>query len=91
MQRLETGLYLRNQLLRDADWASLAHGLELRVPLVSASLSAAVAQAGGEPARSFGKAALVRALAPELPSSLFTRRKSGFMIPTARTQAASSG
>jgi asparagine synthase (glutamine-hydrolysing) len=27
---LETTLYLRNQLLRDADWASMAHSLELR-------------------------------------------------------------
>ncbi|MSP25876.1 MAG: asparagine synthetase B, partial [Myxococcales bacterium] len=40
---LESSLYLRNQLLRDADWASMAHGLELRVPLVDSALLEALA------------------------------------------------
>src|SRR5262249_10342746 len=31
---LEAAHYLRNQLLRDTDWASMAHSLEVRVPLV---------------------------------------------------------
>ena len=31
---LELCWYMRNQLLRDTDWASLAHGLEVRVPFV---------------------------------------------------------
>ena len=31
---LEASLYLRNQLLRDTDWASMAHSLEVRTPLV---------------------------------------------------------
>ena len=31
---LETCWYMRNQLLRDADWAGMAHSLEIRVPLV---------------------------------------------------------
>ena len=35
---LETSLYMRNQLLRDADWASMAHSLEVRVPLVDVQL-----------------------------------------------------
>jgi asparagine synthase (glutamine-hydrolysing) len=33
---LEAGLYMRNQLLRDTDWASMAHSLEVRTPLVDA-------------------------------------------------------
>jgi asparagine synthase (glutamine-hydrolysing) len=33
---LETARYMRNQLLRDADWASMAWSVELRVPLVDA-------------------------------------------------------
>ena len=36
---LETSLYMRNQLLRDADWAGMAHGLEVRVPLVDGRCS----------------------------------------------------
>ena len=31
---LELSWYMRNQLLRDADWAGMAHSLEIRVPLV---------------------------------------------------------
>ena len=30
--------YMRNQLLRDTDWSSMAHGLEVRVPFVDMSL-----------------------------------------------------
>lgn len=36
--QLESMTYLRNQLLRDSDWASMAHGVELRTPLVDAYL-----------------------------------------------------
>ena len=35
---LESTLHMRNQPLRDADWASMAHSLEIRVPLVDAFL-----------------------------------------------------
>ncbi len=31
---LKSCLYMRNQLLRDTDWASMAHSLEVRTPLV---------------------------------------------------------
>ena len=39
---LENQWYLRNQLLRDADWAGMAHSLEIRTPLVDAELFATV-------------------------------------------------
>ncbi len=35
---LEMQWYMRNQLLRDADWAGMAHSLEIRVPLVDLQL-----------------------------------------------------
>lgn len=34
MFALETRTFLQNTLLRDADWASMAHSLELRTPFV---------------------------------------------------------
>jgi len=40
---LESSQYLRNQLLRDADWAGMAHSLEIRVPLVHAATLEALA------------------------------------------------
>jgi asparagine synthase (glutamine-hydrolysing) len=35
---LEMCWYMRNQLLRDADWAGMAHSVEIRVPLVDVEL-----------------------------------------------------
>ena len=51
---------MRNQLLRDTDWASMAHGLEVRVPLVdsvllsSAALVTCAAFCGGKATASGG-------------------------------------
>ncbi len=81
VHRMESQQFMGNQLLRDSDWASMAHSLELRVPLVDPWLRASVAAAAFEPARSAGKAAVVRAAAPELPAALWARPKSGFSIP----------
>jgi asparagine synthase (glutamine-hydrolysing) len=35
---LESCWYMRNQLLRDTDWSSMAHGVEVRVPFVDFAL-----------------------------------------------------
>ncbi len=78
---MESAQYMRNQLLRDADWASMAHSLELRVPLVDAWLRAHLAAQHFEPVRSQSKAAMVRQIAPDLPAALWTRPKSGFFMP----------
>ena len=78
---MESSQYMRNQLLRDSDWASMASSVELRVPLVDARLHRLLAAGGFQPARRLGKAALVRRLAPELPEALWHRPKSGFYLP----------
>jgi glycosyltransferase involved in cell wall biosynthesis len=91
---MESTQYLRNQLLRDADWASMAHSLELRVPLVDPILYRAFSDAHFEPVRSEGKGAMIRRAAPELPPQVFERAKSGFMVPWAgspRPSASGSG
>jgi asparagine synthase (glutamine-hydrolysing) len=88
---MESATYMRDQLLRNCDWASMAHSLELRVPLVDVRLRASVAASGFEPARSRGKAAFVRQVAPELPRAVFARPKSGFFIPVARWLAEAAG
>src|SRR5262249_50205559 len=35
---LESSWYMRNHLLRDTDWSSMAHGVEARVPLLTLAL-----------------------------------------------------
>jgi asparagine synthase (glutamine-hydrolysing) len=67
--------YMRNQLLRDADWAGMAHALEIRVPLVDGALYHAVAAFG------FDKQAMARAPRTPLPPQVLTRPKSGFFVP----------
>jgi asparagine synthase (glutamine-hydrolysing) len=78
---LETSLYMRNQLLRDADWASMAHSLEIRVPFVDAPLLQALAPLTTAPAAVNGKAWLANSPKRPLPADLLTRPKTGFTTP----------
>ncbi|HUP50017.1 MAG TPA: asparagine synthase C-terminal domain-containing protein, partial [Thermoanaerobaculia bacterium] len=77
---LESSLYLRNQLLRDVDWASMAHSLEVRVPLVDAHLLRRIAPALVT-RRKRGKQILADAPRPPLPPEIRNRRKTGFTVP----------
>src|SRR5262249_30151724 len=79
---LESSHYMRNQLLRDTDWAGMAHGVEIRVPLVDVRLLEALAPALPRLAPRAGKAALAEAPALPLPAEITAREKTGFGIPT---------
>jgi asparagine synthase (glutamine-hydrolysing) len=77
---LELAWYMRNQLLRDTDWASMAHSVEVRVPLVDVELLRAVGRcirAGFAP----GKQDMAAAPAVPLPTEVLERRKTGFSVP----------
>ncbi|HXH06604.1 MAG TPA: asparagine synthase (glutamine-hydrolyzing) [Vicinamibacterales bacterium] len=77
---LEAAWYMRNQLLRDTDWAGMAHGLEVRVPLVDAEVLRVVA--GLCKARlAPGKRELASCPRPGLPEAIVNRRKTGFAVP----------
>ncbi len=77
---LEIEWYMRNQLLRDADWAGMAHGVEIRTPLVDRTLFMALA---GNLASSTppGKQDLLTAAGPDLAALLAGRPKTGFTVP----------
>ncbi|WP_092867031.1 asparagine synthase (glutamine-hydrolyzing) [Hyphomicrobium facile] len=78
---LEASLYMRNQLLRDTDWASMAHGLEVRVPLVDAVLLRSTAsQRMSDPERG-SKMSLALAPRTPLPETITKRSKTGFTTP----------
>ncbi|HQU48933.1 MAG TPA: asparagine synthase (glutamine-hydrolyzing) [Casimicrobiaceae bacterium] len=87
--QIESTTYLRNQLLRDSDWASMDHGVELRSPLVDARMLDELK--GDLPAfRRFPKKVLLaRAPANALPDDIAGRRKTGFGIPVVRWQSQS--
>jgi asparagine synthase (glutamine-hydrolysing) len=79
---LEASLYMRNQLLRDTDWASMAHSLEVRTPLVDATLLRQMA-----PLLMVEKSRCKQHFAESprtpLPDWLSRRRKTGFSVPLA--------
>jgi len=88
---LESAHYMRNQLLRDADWAGMAHSLEIRVPLVDFILLGALARAIPALRSGAGKAALAEAPVVPLPNEIVTRAKSGFGVPTGAWMNAAAG
>ncbi len=90
---LDTRVYMISQLLRDSDATSMAHSLELRVPLVDLALvefSRTCADAyklrpdGGassEYDESGSKRVLIHALTDVLPPAIASRPKKGFALP----------
>ena len=82
---LESCYYLRNQLLRDTDWASMAHSLEVRTPLVDINLSTAVSPlVAASPGKHWLTNAVSQITSQELPASVTQRAKTGFTTPIAK-------
>ncbi len=80
---LESSLYMRNQLLRDIDWASMAHSLEVRVPLVDRVLWRALAPLSSSLGTSSEKEHLFNSPTRPLPQSV-RHPKTGFGIPVGK-------
>ena len=78
---LESTWYMRSQLLRDTDWASMAHSLEVRVPLVDWHLTRALAPLAGAGTPVTKDIMAATPLRP-LPESITNRPKTGFVTPT---------
>jgi asparagine synthase (glutamine-hydrolysing) len=76
---LESCWYMRNQLLRDTDWASMAHGIEVRVPFVDfaliESLGPAIASKCPPSKRDLA------ACSDRIPAAIYQRSKTGFTTP----------
>ncbi|MEO0972328.1 MAG: XrtA/PEP-CTERM system amidotransferase [Pseudomonadota bacterium] len=86
VQYLDFKTYLPGDILTKVDRASMAHGLEVRVPLLdhefvqwSAQLPASLKLRGRE-----GKYVLKKALEPHLPNDVLYRPKMGFAVPLGR-------
>ena len=77
---MESYWYMRNQLLRDADWAGMAHSLEIRTPLVDVDLFRALApMLLSVPPPS--KRDMAMTPRPALPRAVIERPKTGFSVP----------
>jgi len=82
--QIESMTYLRNQLLRDSDWASMDHSVELRTPLVDAYLLGQVRALFLQFAKFPNKTLLANSPARALPREIIKRTKTGFGIPIGR-------
>jgi asparagine synthase (glutamine-hydrolysing) len=83
VMQLERRSYLRDTLLRDADALSMAHGVELRVPLCDSQLWQRVSELGPEPTLR-NKQLLVAAVGHPLVTAAAARPKRGFALPLHR-------
>jgi asparagine synthase (glutamine-hydrolysing) len=72
---------MRNQLLRDTDWAGMAHGVEVRVPLVDFKLLKFLTPSIHMLRPGMGKAALAIVPSIPLPAENIDRAKTGFSVP----------
>lgn len=77
---LEMTSYMCNQLLRDSDVASMAWGVELRVPFVDRVLFEQVSSIPAIVRLQLGKQLLVDCV-PEIPDWVVERPKQGFRFP----------
>ncbi len=89
---LELNVYMQNQLLRDADVMSMAHGVEIRVPFLdkaviqtALSIDAGIKYDGGRP-----KQILINAFKDKLPEAIWNRKKMGFGFPFTKWMANSN-
>jgi asparagine synthase (glutamine-hydrolysing) len=82
----ESIFYMRNTLLRDSDFMSMAHGLELRVPFLDKSLVENCFRIPGKKKLQgkLPKSLLLASLGVKLPLEIVNRPKRGFTLPFER-------
>lgn len=80
---LEMSCYMANQLLRDADWAGMAHSLEIRVPLVDVELLRQWLPLAAH-RLPFDRQRLLETADPAVAKVTGVRPKTGFSIPVSQ-------
>lgn len=80
---LETNWYMQNQLLKDTDYMSMWHSIEVRVPFLDRRLMDLVYQIAPSVRYSpeQAKHLLIKAFHFELPRAIWDRPKHGFVFP----------
>ncbi len=80
---METEMYMQNQLLKDSDYMSMQHGIEIRVPFLDNEFLHLVRNINEEelfpsPGK---KDVLIQAFENILPKEIYNRPKKGFQFP----------
>ena len=79
----ETNIYMQNQLLKDTDYMSMAHGVEVRVPFLDQDVVNNALQLPTEKRfdQNQPKSLLIKAYQSLLPEVIWNRPKKGFTFP----------
>lgn len=77
----ESTNYLRFRLLRDSDWASMAHGVEIRLPYVDRKFLSEISVGLNKYAIKSKKHNFSGLANFNLPFELFSKKKTGFNVP----------
>lgn len=82
---MEMNFYMKNQLLKDSDYMSMWHGLEIRVPFLDKELLTAVSSIHPDIKfkRQIPKSILIESFSTLLPAEIWNRKKQGFTFPFA--------
>ena len=72
---------MKNQLLRDSDWASMFHGVELRTPFVDAHLLSKLKDLMNSYSSLQSKEILKKSFDKILPTQFLQDKKTGFHTP----------
>lgn len=80
---LETNFYMQNQLLKDSDFMSMWHSVEIRVPFLDKEvmMMAGIISQELKFRKIMPKYMLVKAYEKELPVEIWKRKKQGFTFP----------
>ena len=81
LSHIESIFYMRNQLLRDSDWASMYHGVELRTPFVDTYLLDKLKDIMNNYSVFDNKDLLKTSFKTILPSEFLQKKKTGFQTP----------
>ena len=86
MTYLESNLYMQNQLLKDTDYMSMWHSVEVRVPFLDKEFIKAVYSIDNNLkfGNRQGKYLLIEAFKDLLPHEIWDRQKQGFTFPFER-------
>ena len=79
---LESTHYMRSQLLRDTDWAGMAHSVEIRVPIVDKNFLTFIYDGSNAfNSKIYLKKDLANCANPPLFQDILSRPKTGFTVP----------
>ena len=78
---IESICYMKNQLLRDSDWASMYHGVELRTPFVDAYLILKLKNFMNSYSSFNKKKILKLSFENSIPDQFLQKEKTGFQVP----------